>query len=115
MRILAKIIVIFFAYQGYLHAAQAETNCENESRVDAKKIFYFYVGTDIADTHQILFVKKIKRIHDIINPSNKKQKLQVYEARAYVYKAQYRMRTIYYANNGECLLMGQEILELASP
>lgn len=39
--------------------------------------------------------------------------LDVLEVRGYVYKATYRMRFLYAPGRGACVLMGQEILELA--
>jgi hypothetical protein len=47
------------------------------------------------------------------NPANRKQLLDVLQVWGYIYKGQYRMRFIYARLPGECLLMGQEILEYA--
>jgi hypothetical protein len=55
-----------------------------------------------------------KPLPSISNPANKSQKFVVLEVMGYVYKGEYRMRLIYYPMANDCLLMGQEILELAN-
>ncbi len=42
-------------------------------------------------------------------------KFDVLEVWAYVYKAEYRMRFIYAQIPGQCVLMGQEIIEASDP
>jgi hypothetical protein len=42
-------------------------------------------------------------------------RLDVLEVWGYIYKAEYRMRFIYAQGAGQCVLMGQEILENANP
>ena len=44
-----------------------------------------------------------------------KGKLDVLEVRGYIYKAEYRMRFIYAQIPDQCLLMGQEIIEMSDP
>jgi hypothetical protein len=44
-----------------------------------------------------------------------KGRFDVLELEGYVYKATYRMHFIYAQINGSCLLMGQEIIEVADP
>ena len=58
--------------------------------------------------------KSVKELTPIRNPANKKQLFDVLEVWGYIYKGQYRMRLIYARLPGECVLMGQEILEYAS-
>lgn len=48
------------------------------------------------------------------NPANPKQRFDVLEVMGYVYKGEYRIRMIYAQMPGACVLMGQEILGLAS-
>jgi hypothetical protein len=50
----------------------------------------------------------------IRNPANRAQRFDVLEVWGDVYKAQYRMRFIDARLPGECVLMGQEILESSS-
>ena len=56
----------------------------------------------------------LQALPPLANPANKAQKLHVLEVIGHVYKANYRMRMLYAASPGPCLLMGQEILELSS-
>lgn len=44
-----------------------------------------------------------------------KGSFDVLEVWGYIYKAEYRMRFIYARIPGECVLMGQEILEASDP
>lgn len=44
-----------------------------------------------------------------------KGKFDVLEVTGYIYKAQYRIRMIYAQIPDSCLLMGQEVLEIANP
>ena len=48
------------------------------------------------------------------NPANSQQKFDVVAVSGFVYKAEYRMRFLYAQIPGECVLVGQEILEHAS-
>ena len=41
------------------------------------------------------------------------QMLDVLEVQGFIYRARYRMRFLYAPVRGDCVLMGQEILELA--
>lgn len=45
------------------------------------------------------------------NPANSQQKFDVVAVIGFVYKAEYRMRFLYAQIPGECVLVGQEILE----
>jgi hypothetical protein len=76
----------------------------------AKKLLAFHSGLD----NRIEIDKSVKKLAPIRNPANKKQLLDVFEVWGYIYKGQYRMRFIYARLlPGECVLMGQEILEYA--
>lgn len=48
------------------------------------------------------------------NPANSQQKFDVVEVSGFVYKAEYRMRFLYAQIPGQCVLVGQEILEHTS-
>lgn len=55
-----------------------------------------------------------KPLPSIVNPANPKQRFDVLEVWATIYKGSYRMRFEYYhMDDGDCVLMGQEILEYA--
>lgn len=85
--------------------------CESDALAQAKKLLAFHSeGND-----QISVASHAKALPPLANPANKKQQFLVLEVMGYVYKANYRMRFLFYPSGGACLLMGQEILELSSP
>lgn len=51
----------------------------------------------------------------VTNPANRRQQFAVLEVKGWVHKANYRLRLLYYPLDKQCLLMGQEVLELSSP
>jgi hypothetical protein len=77
--------------------------------VQAKKLLAFHYGIN----EGIEIDPDIKALAFIRNPANKKQQFAVLEVWGYIYKAQYRMRFMYYRPVDKCILMGQEILEFA--
>ena len=87
-----------------------ETSCTSAAITQAKKLIAFHAdGDERAQADSVA-----KTLPSITNPANKKQKFTVLEVKGFVYKANYRMRFIYYKEGGSCTLMGQEILELSS-
>ena len=93
-----------------LYASAAEHRCANDAKLQGKKLLALHTDNDsrleIADTTQTLAALR--------NPSNAKQKFDVIEVTGYVYKATYRMHMIYAQLPGDCVLVGQEILEMTS-
>lgn len=57
---------------------------------------------------------KVTVLPPIRIPANPKQVLEVLGVTGWVYKAEYRLRFIYAPISGECVLIGQEILERSS-
>ena len=57
--------------------------------------------------------KSMRKLAPMHNPANKQQLFDVLEVWGYIAKGQYRMRLIYARLPGECVLMGQEIVEYA--
>ena len=92
-------------------AILAAPQCSAEALIQAKKLLSFHSDGD--ERAEILSDEKVKQLPSIRNPSNKKQKFQVLALNGYVYKGEYRMRFIYYHLGSTCVLMGQEILEIA--
>lgn len=90
----------------------AAPQCSAEAVIQAKKLLSFHANND--ERAEILADEKVNVLPSMRNPANKKQKFQVLEVFGYVYKGQYRMRFIYYHLGGECVLMGQEVLEIAN-
>jgi hypothetical protein len=93
-------------------AAFAAPQCATDALVQAKKLLAFHRDPG-SFTVDILPDMPVKELPPMINPANKKQKFQVLEVIGFIYKGQYRMRFIYHHHQGECLLMGQEVLEIA--
>lgn len=90
-------------------AAQAQSThpCAGAATEQARKLLAFHFGSG----DHIDIDPSVKRLNSIRNPADRTQRLDVLEVWAYIYKGQYRMRFIYAQLPGECLLMGQEILE----
>lgn len=88
----------------------APPQCAAAALTQAKKLLAFHSdGDDRAAVNT-----SVKRLPSLSNPANPKQKLTVLEVTGYVYRAEYRMRIVYFPIEGDCVLVGQEILELAS-
>jgi hypothetical protein len=90
--------------------AQTADHCADAATDQAKKLLEFHFGSD----SRIEIDKNVKEMTPIRNPANEKQSFDVLEVWGYIYKGQYRMRFIYARIPGQCVLMGQEILEYAS-
>lgn len=87
----------------------SEPMCSKVAIIQAKKLLIFHFGED----DRIGIDSIARELPSIQNPANKKQRFQVLEVGGQIYRGQYRMRLIYYHLGNSCLLMGQEILELA--
>jgi hypothetical protein len=94
---------------GFSTTATAATQCDAQAIVQAKKLLSFHSDND----ERIEIMPEVKKLHSMANPANKKQTFIVLEVMGYIYKGNYRMRFIYYPLGEDCVLMGQEILELA--
>ena len=93
-----------------LSATAAEHRCAPDARAQAEKLLAFHMDDD----SRLDMDDVTKTLAPLRNPSNAKQKFDVIEVTGYVYKATYRMRLIYTQLPGECVLVGQEILEITS-
>jgi hypothetical protein len=86
--------------------------CAAEARTQAKKLLRFHTEND----DRVELDPELRRLPPLKNPANPTQLLQVVEVWGYVYKGQYRTRLIFHrTQDGHCLLLGQEVLEHASP
>jgi hypothetical protein len=109
LAIKSTVCAILLMLSGLAHAEPAH-HCTSTAMEQAKKLLVFHAGSD----NRIEINKSVKKLVPIRNPANKKQLLDVLEVWGYIYKGQYRMRFLYAQLAGECILMGQEILEYAS-
>lgn len=104
-----RCCLLFILTCSSVHATP-EHPCANAAMKQAQQLLSFH--TDTAERIEI--DPNVKILPDIRNPANAKQRFSVLELWGYVYKGQYRMRLIYAQTKGECLLLGQEILEYAN-
>jgi hypothetical protein len=93
-------------------ATRASTDrCAAQAIEQAKKLLDFHSGND--DRAEV--DNRAEPLASIANPANPKQRFDVLEVWGYIYKGQYRMRFEYFRlSDGQCVLMGQEILEHAN-
>lgn len=115
-RRIAAIALNLFAttFADRAHAAQvaSSTACSPDAIAQARKLLGFHLGSEEDGIHSD---DKAKPLSSIVNPASSKQRLDVLEVWGYLYKGQYRMRFEYFClADGECVLMGQEILEHAA-
>lgn len=85
--------------------------CEADALAQAQRLLAFHSNND--DRAGVASHAKV--LPSVTNPANRKQQFLVLEVMGDIYKSNYRMRFLYYPEGGECLLMGQEILELSNP
>jgi hypothetical protein len=108
------ILVCAFSFAVSLHAAGAQAApvhpCAAAAVSQAQRLLTFHLGPD----DRIEINQDVKVLAPVRNPANRKQLFDVLEVWGNVYKGQYRMHFIYAQMQGNCVLMGQEILEHAS-
>jgi hypothetical protein len=102
------------AMDGILLAAALATTppppCASDARTQALKMLRFYTDDDDRAAIDPDSVRKIGTVSSLTD-NRRYDVLQVYGE---VYKGHYRMRLIYAHVQGECVLMGEEIFELAN-
>jgi len=91
-------------------AAPQTHRCSAAAIEQAQKLLTFHFGPDA----RIELDKSVKVLAPIRNPANRAQRFDVLEVGGHIYKGNYRMRLIYARVPNDCVLMGQEVLELAS-
>lgn len=96
-------------------AARAETipssaACGPDAVAQARKLLVFHLDGEDQGVH---VGETAKPLPSIANPANRKQRFDVLEVGGSFYKGEYRMRLEYYRMGDQCVLMGQEILEIA--
>ena len=89
--------------------AESAHHCASAAAAQAHALLAFHAGSDT----RIEIEQAVKVLAPRQNPANPQQVFDVLEVWGYIYKGQYRMRFIYARLPGECVLMGQEILEYA--
>jgi hypothetical protein len=102
-----KIIFAILLVMAGLVYAEPTHRCSSAAIKQAQRLLYFHAGPD----NRIAVEDAVKVLSPIHNPANKNQLFDVLEVWGSIYKAQYRLRFLYAQLPGECLLMGQEIIE----
>jgi hypothetical protein len=105
-----SVVCAILVFLSSLAHAGPGHHCASTAMEQAKKLLVFHAGSD----NRIEINQSVKKLAPIQNPANKKQRLDVLEVWGSIYKGQYRLRFLYAQIAGECILMGQEILEYAS-
>jgi hypothetical protein len=103
------VLLVLFLACGAASAEDAH-RCSAAASKQALQLLRFHAGND----DRIEIDRSVKVMAPIRNPANKRQALDVLEVWGYIYKAQYRMHFIYAQLPGECVLVGQEVLEYAT-
>jgi len=84
-------------------------HCSKEAVVQAKKLLDFHFGPD----NRTEIDKHVTVLKPIKNPAGKGN-FDVLEVYGHIYKGTYRMHFIYGQIENQCLLVGQEILEMTN-
>ncbi len=109
MKFIATLLVLPLV--GIASASHADTvPCAEQALAQAPELLRFHYG-EAVPVHVDEAVKARPRIR---NPGNHTQKLDVVEVTGNIYRASYRMRFLFFVNQGQCALVGQEILEHAN-
>lgn len=105
-------ITLFFILMIMSNLTWAESNhrCSTAATQQAHRLLIFHAGAD----DRIAVDETVKALATISNPANKTQSFDVLEVWGFIYKAKYRIHLLYAQMPGDCLLMGQEILEYAN-
>lgn len=107
-----KIALAAAALGATVAAAPAAAHpCDADARERAAPLLRFHFEDQQADVGIGDEVKLLPPLNALTGGG----KFDVLEVWGYIYKAEYRMRFIYAQISGECLLMGQEIIEASNP
>lgn len=94
-------------------SAQAATphRCAADAVVQAKKLLLFHSNNDDRAEVDSASVKAVGTVKALSG----KGRFDVLDVTGFVYKGEYRLRMIYAQLPGDCVLMGQEVLEYSDP
>lgn len=93
--------------------AQAQTPhpCAGDAVEHARKLLAFHFDDDTADMTVDEAIKPVGTVKALRGEG----RFDVLEVWGFIYKAQYRMHFLYAQIPGDCVLMGQELLEASDP
>lgn len=88
----------------------APHRCAADARAHASRLLALHRGPD----DRLAIDSAVRVLPSVRNPAGGAlDVLEVLQVHGFIYRARYRMRFLYAPLRGECVLMGQEILELA--
>jgi hypothetical protein len=91
--------------------AQATHPCAADAVAHARKLLAFHFEEDNTE----LSVDDTVKTAGTVKALRGEGRFDVLEVWGFIYKAQYRMHFLYAQIPGDCVLMGQEILEASDP
>jgi hypothetical protein len=98
-----------------LAGAETRHPCADDAIAKAEPLLMLHYGYQPGEKPENLAIEQRVRVLPPIRALKGKGRFDVLEVMASIYKADYRMRFIYAQIKGECVLMGQEILEASDP
>jgi hypothetical protein len=110
MKRFATASFLLFALAG---VASAGHPCGADAREKAASLLALHFGDDSDPSQQ--FIADEVTVLSPVRALKGNGKFDVLEVWGYIYKAEYRMHFLYAQIPGECVLMGQEILEASDP
>ncbi|MGZ5008235.1 MAG: hypothetical protein ACXWFI_11410 [Methylobacter sp.] len=103
------LMLILFVVLPRFASGEPVHHCTAEAIAQAKKLLDFHFGPD----NRTEIDKNVILLKPIKNPAGK-GKFDVLEIYGHIYKGTYRMHLIYAQTDNQCLLVGQEILEMTN-
>ena len=107
LRVFLILIGLFPVFSLSAAASSTVHPCAADALQRAEKLLALQTDAD----ERGAISKKLVVLRPLRNPANAKQKFDVLGVTGFVYKAEFRMRFIYAQIPGQCVLVGQEILE----
>jgi hypothetical protein len=111
MRVRATLVSLLLAASTAPSEAKPVHHCAADAVKQAEKLLKFHMNNDDRAMVDADSVKVVGTIAALAG----KGRFDVLEVAGSVYKGDYRMRMIYAQLPGDCVLMGQEILERSDP
>jgi hypothetical protein len=110
MKISLKTLVWVMLFSSYSAQAAPVHPCATQAIQQAKKLLEFHFGNS---DDRMNIDDNVTVLNPLKNPVGK-DKYSVLEVTGTIYKGTYRMRLIYGKAGNECVLVGQEILEMVN-
>ena len=95
-------------------AGAAHAGCAGDALVRAEPLLRLHFARGGEGVPDLAISDVVKTLPAIKAPVGR-GRFDVLEVRGYIYKSEYRMRFIYAQIPNDCVLMGQEIIELSDP